>query len=938
MSQAQIEELEVLLLDMVDNGDDPSDIDFILSEIDALSVKADAPVEEEEEAVSKAPTNRGESKRAKEKGAAIENITEQARVDPMGVINAVASGLNQGAFDLLDLPVDLVNLVTGSINNTLGYEYIPPQLNVSEATDLATNYLVGIPVATAATAPADDVDTMAERLIYKASQYGGGGAAGGATISRNIYNLGKTTFQKGTQSPFALANVEGAVGVAGGLGAGGALEAFPGSPVAELVGGVLGSFTPAAISKTIDTVGRTFQNLFDPFSAEGRQRRLAEGIQTASIDPEKAAANIDTNLLVAEEAGIDVANLTTDQLVNDPQLAATLRAISSDSDRVGNIIASGRQANTDVLVGKIQKEIPQAKRAVDVVNTANKYITKETNLLQEKVALITNELDVLKGQGKDLTTDEESVKFVAAIKEAYEKARGTERNLWTAIESKEPLDLQPLKQSIGKLAKKARKGGRADSMPTAIYKTRNNMGYKTTEAGNKVMLRNDFGFLSEYRSSVLRAIRKADSGLVDGPDGFLLREVEKEIAEFIDKAGTKEAYRAAANYSRTLRQNFNHGKIGALLQRSADTSPRIEPEEGLSKFITQGSKGAARGRDIEALSTGQVGEADVRMPAAPQVAKLAEETLEKKFYEAPKSFFKNYASILKTFPTLKTNLQTKADEIEAMAIDLAKAQGRISTPTDEKVAAVSKLVDADPDKLYSTLSNLKRSELAQIKTVAAQDGVEEGLQSVVLTEFLNKLRNTSKGDWSVGLDSLQYTKDTDSSFAAMYDILLTPAQKEGLVKMDKAAKIAFKDSTNGLTSKQADTLAASPAIQAFASMLALKAASFAPVGGPGQLAFANRASSMGQRFVNGLTRTQSQALVERMLLEPEILKKLLRMPLDKAQTAEEAADLMRVYLLSAGIDIQEDLPELEEPEETVRRSSGGQMGRQKRQQGMLTGM
>ena len=82
----------------------------------------------------------------------------------------------------------------------------------------------------------------------------------------------------------------------------------------------------------------------------------------------------------------------------------------------------------------------------------------------------------------------------------------------------------------------------------------------------------------------------------------LLKEVEEEISNFIEKSGQEDIYRSAAAYSRTIRENFNKGTIGRLLRVNVDQSSVIDPEAALEAIISTGGKGSARAKEIKALS------------------------------------------------------------------------------------------------------------------------------------------------------------------------------------------------------------------------------------------------------------------------------------------------------------------------------------------------
>lgn len=927
MSQAQIKELEDLLITMERAGAPANEMRFVLAELDSL-------VETPETPAARKPRGRGEIAQAK-KQEAIDNVSQQARIDPMGTFSAISQGVNKGIFNLLDLPGDIVNLAISEVNRQAGGSYIPPQMNVTDAVDLATEWLTGTPVVTAAEAPIAEIDTAFERILSKGAEYATEGAVGAALVGPRIAKAGATMLGG---RPVAPAAAEGLLGASAGTGAGVAREIAPESAAGELVGALVGGFTPSAANKLKEVVVKQAEDAYLPLTEAGVYRRTAETIQEVATDPETAISNIERNRLILEDAGIDPSTVTTAQLVEDPALSATLKALSSDYNAVNNAIAKGRADNTQLIVNNLKKEIPQSKTGVDVVTSANRYVTSAVNDLNDQIDLARNELDRLQGEGRDFATDEESLKFVAATQEAYEAAKKTENEMWSAVGKKEPLDLQPLKASIAKLERSARKEAIPDAqVPSGIYKQRAKMGTKKVD-GKTVQLRNDFGFLSGYRSSVLQEMRAARAA-GESNKLRLLSEVEKEIAKFIDKAGSKDAYRSASAYTRSIRDNFNKGTIGRLLQVNVDQEARLAPEAALETIVKRGGKGAAEAERVQRLATGRT-PTEVELPAAPATAELTMEALRDKFYGTARkeSFFKSYGPMLRQFPGLSTELRTVSDAIETVAQDIASKEGRVASLTDKNKVSVAALLNADPENIYPVVSGMTRDDIRRLNQVVKVDGVEEGLQAVVLQEFLNKLRTRTASDWAEGFKSLDFVIETDLGFKKLFEEVLTPAQQSSLRRLDRVAQLSFKDPTKGFTDKEAAEIAASPFVEGLASMLALNiTAKF--TSGAGALAVANRSSKAARDVLSKLTGTQSQRLIEQALLDPDVLIGLLKIQ-TKAKTPEAAANQIRAYLLTAGVDVGQEAEKAPEvTQEPVMRNvpMGGQGSRQQRQAGMLTG-
>ena len=134
---------------------------------------------------------------------------------------------------------------------------------------------------------------------------------------------------------------------------------------------------------------------------------------------------------------------------------------------------------------------------------------------------------------------------------------------------------------------------------------------------------------------MLTAMRNSLSGDKPNPNRYrLLSEIEQSIAKYIDDAGTNDAYRAAANYSRVMRENFTQGNVGKLLKIKGDQSDMVDPEAALSKFVVTGDVGAARGEEVLSLARGAEVSPGVRLPSAPTTQELTLASLEKKFFDS----------------------------------------------------------------------------------------------------------------------------------------------------------------------------------------------------------------------------------------------------------------------------------------------------------------
>ena len=834
----------------------------------------------------------------------VEILTERAKVDPKGVVLAISQGINEGIFNLADFPGEVVNLVINSINSSVGKEFIPKQLNVTEAIDLATNYLTGFSPIETAKSDIPEVDTPSERILGKVSQYVTEGAAGGMGLTRatarEVGRIGERAALDLTDKTRKAATQEILPGAGAGAGAGLGVELFPDSALAEFLGGVTGSTATTMLGSLASEGIKRGVDLFRSFSEEGVKRRVSEDLQKTIENPEEVIKSMESNQLILEEAGIDPNTVTTAQLVNNPTLSANLNVLSSDYNTVNSLIADGRKTNNEFLVSQIRETIPKQKTATDVVNSANSYTLQLESNLKDQIDLANKQLAVLRGEGRDFSVDEESLKLVGSLEEAYFKAKKIESGIWESIEKKQPLNLQPLKKEIKKLARLANKSGfSSDDIPSNVYQISNKMGVKKGKP-----LRNDFGFLSEYRSTTLEQMRKARAA-GDNNKYRLLKEVEEEISNFIEKSGQEDIYRSAAAYSRTIRENFNKGTIGRLLRVNVDQSSVIDPEAALEAIISTGGKGSARAKEIKALSEGIEVSPEVSLPKAEGLEQSLIEGLKNKFYDTGANFSnfkKRFGPTLNKFPGLSKNLKEISDEIDIVSRDIAQKEGRLSSDIDRKKVAIAALASADPERLYTKLSKMTKQDLINIREVAKADGVEQGLQAVVLENYLNEIRKVSQGDWAEGFKSLDFLLENNKDFKLTFDQLLTSGQKENLKRFSKVSEIVFKTPDTTYANDNIKEILGSPLAETTASLFALQAANRFSPGGPASLAIASRFSTASRKVIANLTKKQSKAVIEQALLNPDVLKTMLRIK-TKAKTTKEADNLIRAYLLTSGVEV-----------------------------------
>jgi len=850
-------------------------------------------------------------------------LTNLAETDPEGLAMSFIQGVNTGVIDTtLDLIPNVANVLIGSLNFILkgqGSNFqIPKAAKVSEVVDIVSGKATGFkPFETQRSQIEGVGDTAAERVTGTIGEFMGGSAALAPVLAKTIPYASKTIER--------IAGKESVLG-AGAGGAAGITAEYTDNPYlqlgAALTGGTLTELGGAGlrVRKDIFTAGK--ETVKAALTKQGREqaveRRVATFLSDNIVDPEGTVNNIKSNRLLVEDV-LPEGETTTLGLANNAAVDRALSLAAQDSPRLAQKIATGAEKNNAQLIDVLEKSAPAGDATPEVLIGAETAVRAAEAEVQSNAVLglrsnMEAEADLARESLKKLNTnpdpefriEEQSNALVSATKRAFERAKEVQRKVWEAVERTEPLDLKPLRAELLDLHKSMKKGMTVGGDIPNVLDLIKKLGNKEN---------NNFNALEDFRSNLLSKQRQA----YNNGDETLGRNYERMLSNvdnYIDTAGTSPQYREAAAYTRAFRQAYYQGALGRILKNDATGAARIEPDAALETVLSPKGAGSAQvSRFVQAeegtpvsYSVGDDGKLieGTPLPAAEGLTAPIQVALRDMFFDVKDKakFLKDYGPTFRLFPKLANDLDAINSEINVAAEKVASLEGRTATPLDvEKVKAVSLLGD-DPDRIMPKLKALSAKEAKNLVEVMKKQGVNNGLQSLVMREFMRMMRLTGTEGYKTGKTSLDGILGgaNDPGMRILFDNVLSKQQQQSLRKVDRVASIVL-DATKKVDSSTSAQLKQSPlGSKIVSAWLGSTAAGL--TGAKSNLILTARIMGTVDKVLSGLSQAQTQAVLERALMEPDYLIDLIRLP--KAADLPSYESTLRGYLYVAGIDATEE--------------------------------
>lgn len=842
------------------------------------------------------------------------------KTDPLGLANAIASGVNRGLFSVIDLPFDIVNAGLQAFG-------LPSGESPSDAANRLSERIVGLPLT-----ESPYVDTPAERMFQTTAEYAGGGFGYGAaarevgqrylasrmprqrTIEGEVptveYLAGRTpTGAPDTvrESLARMATTPGAVGLetavstAAGVPAAFAREAGAG-PVAEMGASFAGGVVPSVAL----TGGRFIGEQLGQFGRQGAELRVGRVFSEETQNIEQAIENISTNQLIVESALPPGTQVDAARLTEDPGVMRVFQSAARNDANIHNIIGRNQDQVSEAVLDRLEEAA--AGDTSTFLSTLNSRTNDWINRLESEIDLARNQADKIEASivprraGSPATMDQLSVDFTTALEKSYERAKAYENRMWSIVDKHVSMDARRFRLLGTRLKNQMLREGFSEASFAGMFGDTELMlfGKRVKQEDGTLKkapdARETFGALQRYRSRVLSA--KRDAVRNDDREAVAaLSRLDNLINDFIDSGPNAESYRAAAEVTRTINQNYNRGKLGKYLNLDAQGDRRIDPEVALNTVVVPGANIGQVRRALEIEQQTLDG-----IPPARGLRGPIEEALILKFpFEGTEKqrakFFETYGPTLRKFPHLSRDLDRIDQEINVLAERMAGLEGRLKTKTDEDIVGVSALLGADPDNVIATLRKLNRADLKNVNAVAVEEGVQQGLQTIYVREIVDRLIPTvAARDIPGETASLAKILRGDKHLATAFTDVLTPEQRKALSDLDKVSTLAARNLATGGRSIRAEKLAESSGpVQVMARFLGVQTASQVGPSGPASLQFAATLSRVFTRFFDSLPAAQSRAVLTKAAADPEYLQSILRLQskgaVDKATEARQIKEL-----------------------------------------------
>tara|TARA_R110000850_G_C9976673_1_gene465573 strand:- start:32 stop:2797 length:2766 start_codon:yes stop_codon:yes gene_type:complete len=854
----------------------------------------------------------------------------QAETTPRGALQALVSGMNRGALELADMPMDAINAVYRQTRRLAGDKEVGQgdklTANISDVLNKIPSGIDGQGVAEAAT------ESRADSRLEKGINMGGTVLAGGVGFSGGVKGVANALddaarLRSGTgigqQSSLSRvandANFTSRENIATGgasLGSTLAETVAPGSLAAQVVGQVGGSL--ATPPTTISNMARSAkENVIDPFTNQGVERRLSEQLRSYSSDPSVAIDNINKNVKVFKEVLGEDVNIPSTLLAEDAGLSAAYIKLSagdpailkSMNDFAGEADALLVKAITRMRVGDVGAETA-TKRLDKMYSQLNTQMASRMAVYEKKAA------ELVEGVKTGKVTEETSVAFRTGLENMAEEYAKTERKLWRSIPEAKNVDFSEIKSDFGRFKREQTKErwsqldgetkrlvrglGSSDEKMVVNPATKEIQWVKGTDTG-------DMQSVLDARSIILEKSRQAKAE-GNHNKSALLRETEQILSTFIDSPQgiVSEGYRRAAAMTRRKHEVFTQGSIGNVRGYSKAGDMSATPEGTLQRLTPTGDEGAAVGQDIQRLA---MGDAIEQVPGDNQLVRLTEGYIADKFAGVTDTtakrarFFEQYGPLLRQFPSLQTKLVDVSGELSTLAKETARQQGRQATKNDKNKHYAAKLLNTDPAKVPRVLENMNGKDLKNLVRLVGRDkNAMDGLRNSVLESLVGRLINTRGETGGVFLDAL-YTKSPQ--LKRMLNEVLTPAQLKGLSTMNGVLKKTAPSRGAGTLPDVSSALKNSTFNKLMARLIGARTGAAAASGSSALLA-ANAAANFSESLANSAVAGKTTALLTEALNDPELMKRLLR-PVNTAKQTEEINTVLRGHLITLGYE--DDEPE-----------------------------
>lgn len=839
-----------------------------------------------------------QSKPATEQEQFIAELRE-SKNDLAGFTSSLAAGINRGIIAIPDLPFDLLNLTLSALGVPENIRSGKP----SEVINRVTEKTIGIPLVTTLTTPTSAVDTPLERMVGTVAEYTAG-SVGGAGLLKQVAKL-PTTPRAGPVSPIResinradFIPMEAAAGAAAGYAAAPTRE-YSGSPYLEMLASALGGSLPSALVSGANVI----KTQAGQFTRSGAENRVGNVLTENAVDPGQAVQNIANNRLVVEQALPQGETVDPARLSQDEGIMRVVGAAAENDNTVFGILARNNDRVSEAVIEELDSF--GGGDTQTFLNTLNNKTLDVLDRIELDIDLARNQADKIEqgiaptAQGAARIGSEISEGFVSALEQSYKRAKEYERQLWSLVDKRVPMDGKRFRVMSNRLKNKLRRSAvLSDNELNTVFAEINSFGSRGPSG------RNTFEALMNFRSRLGEQRRSAvQAG--ENKKAYVLSQIDDLAMDFIQSSPNYSKYASAAEVTATIYNNYNRGKLGRYLNLDSQGDLRIDPETALDKVVRTGRNIGDVRRAIVAEQQ-QTTPSGQQIPPARGLTNQIQDMLRLKFSETTDAagrakFMKQYEETLNKFPELARDLSNINNELDMLAEVVAKSEARKATLLDKKQTSVAALLGAEPSNIYGSLRGLGRDDLVNINRVAVAEGVEQGLQAVYMRELVERMRVS---DSSGQLRNLQDVLSSNKDLGTAFSVVLLPQQRQALSNLNKAA--ALNNQALNKTRKADDLTTASLPVQVLARWLGVNLAGAVTPGGPAALQTASVFSRVFSKFANSLPSQQNSRVLSDALLDPDYFSDLLKIGLSN-QSTENKISAMENFFHRSGIRNTENL-------------------------------
>lgn len=650
--------------------------------------------------------------------------------------------------------------------------------------------------------------------------------------------------------------------MAAAAGAGAAAETLPGrGPLSELLKEVAGGTTPFAFATTLE-------NMFRAVAQRSRGKAAAK-VQLAAKDPETSAQ------LLSEPTP---EGMTAAQATGDPGLISLERSIVRAHDRGRNRFLDRQQQLNETLIGDVERALQPSSAGIDVtrefmqgrIDTARNLLDQRAEQASDAVRMRIERL----GAGVDEIQAQKVV--YDELDRFYIDARAQETELYDNV----PMNVVTPRIEASRRFRDAFRDEEKDDialLPTGVrelFRAKSGSGIMEalTGQGPRDLPNVRIGRLQNLRSSVLNTAREARRN-----NQFNRARIHEKAADVLfdlmsSRRDVEGPLRSALEFSRNLNQRFTSGPVADILGLSRGQTRPTGREQPLAGLLRGPEAGAA----VSAIRAAGQSPASEAATADFVLSKFQNEVIQpsgdRLTVDRLRRWRQSNRALLSRFPEIDKALQT-TEGAQLIAERRLNELGQFDTSVRQaQHGMLRRFLAADPTQAVSVAlggdqpARFSR-ELVRLakddKTGNAFKGLQRGYFEDVMGNVIDQNNNLTLGRWN-----RYFTRKRLNAFSEVF----TPTQMRALstvkYNLQRAQRSAQRMPGGSDTVENA-------------SMLTLAVFRLAGAG------LARRVTNTLQGAAFGATAGQNMAralenprkamlLVERAVMEPEVMRDLLR--------------------------------------------------------------